>query len=159
MDLSFAVQRSEHKVCGICMDVVWQKQPASAQRFGILSHCTHAYCLDCIRKWRSAKQFENVVIRSALLQCCLVGTACIESGRVSVSKYSTEVKKDETGRNGTVPVPTICLSVRPSAHLSVPQQHGLQQQMRVMPCLQPPYKAAYRLVTVLISPKFSEQYF
>jgi len=114
MDLSFAVQRSEHKVCGICMDVVWQKQPASAQRFGILSHCTHAYCLDCIRKWRSAKQFENVVIRSALLQCCLVGTACIESGRVSVSKYSTEVKKDETGRNGTVPVPTICLSVRPS---------------------------------------------
>ena len=67
MDLSFAVQRSEEKVCGICMEVVWQKQPASAQRFGILTNCTHVYCLDCIRKWRSAKQFENIVIRSALL--------------------------------------------------------------------------------------------
>jgi len=48
------------------MEVVWQKQPLSAQRFGILSHCTHVYCLDCIRKWRSAKQFENILIRSAL---------------------------------------------------------------------------------------------
>jgi len=67
MDLSFAVQRSEEKVCGICMEVVWQKQPTSAQRFGILTNCTHVYCLDCIRKWRSAKQFENIVIRSALL--------------------------------------------------------------------------------------------
>jgi len=63
MDLSFAAQRSEAKVCGICMEVVWDKQPSSAQRFGILSHCTHVYCLDCIRKWRSAKQFENIVIR------------------------------------------------------------------------------------------------
>jgi len=64
MHLAFAVQRSGDKVCGICMEVVWQKQPSYAQRFGILSHCTHVYCLDCIRKWRSAKQFENVVIRS-----------------------------------------------------------------------------------------------
>jgi len=72
MELSFAVQRSEDKVCGICMEVVWQKQPASAQRFGILSQCTHVYCLDCIRKWRGARQFENVVIRSALLQLLLI---------------------------------------------------------------------------------------
>ena len=64
MELSFAVQRSESQVCGICMEVVWQKQPPSAQRFGILTSCSHVYCLDCIRKWRSARQFENIVIRS-----------------------------------------------------------------------------------------------
>lgn len=67
MAMSFAVQRSEDRVCSICMEVVWHKQPVSARRFGILSHCTHVYCLDCIRKWRSAKQFENIVIRCALL--------------------------------------------------------------------------------------------
>jgi len=79
MDLSFAVQRSEDKVCGICMEVVWQKQPTSSQRFGILTSCTHIYCLDCIRKWRSAKQFENIVIRSALLELC-----CLREGLGSV---------------------------------------------------------------------------
>jgi len=72
MQVSFAVQRSENKVCGICMEVVWQKQPSSAQRFGVLSHCTHVYCLDCIRKWRSAKQFDNIVIRSAFVTTSLL---------------------------------------------------------------------------------------
>uniref|UniRef100_A0A2K6R3N0 RING-type E3 ubiquitin transferase n=1 Tax=Rhinopithecus roxellana TaxID=61622 RepID=A0A2K6R3N0_RHIRO len=49
MELSFAVQRSKEIVCGICME----------HRFGILSNC-----LRCIRKWRSAKQFESKVIKS-----------------------------------------------------------------------------------------------
>lgn len=36
---------SERAVCGICWD--------SPKRFGLLENCPHAFCLDCIREWRS----------------------------------------------------------------------------------------------------------
>uniref|UniRef100_A0A2K5HDV4 RING-type E3 ubiquitin transferase n=1 Tax=Colobus angolensis palliatus TaxID=336983 RepID=A0A2K5HDV4_COLAP len=54
MELSFAVQRSKEIVCRICME----------HRFGILASCSRTYCLRCIRKWRSAKQFESKIIKS-----------------------------------------------------------------------------------------------
>nr|KAF6319859.1 makorin ring finger protein 1 [Myotis myotis] len=63
MELSFAIQRSKDKVCGICMEVVYEKANPSERRFGILSNCNHTYCLKCIRKWRSAKQFESKIIK------------------------------------------------------------------------------------------------
>ena len=63
MELSFAIQRSKDKVCGICMDVVVEKKPVTSSRFGILEKCSHIFCLDCIRKWRGTKQFENRTIR------------------------------------------------------------------------------------------------
>jgi E3 ubiquitin-protein ligase makorin len=50
-------------VCGICMEVVYEKANPSERRFGILSNCNHTYCLKCIRKWRSAKQFESKIIK------------------------------------------------------------------------------------------------
>ncbi len=34
--------------CGICFENIVQ----SGRRFGMLSHCAHAYCLPCIRSWR-----------------------------------------------------------------------------------------------------------
>ncbi|XP_067164069.1 E3 ubiquitin-protein ligase makorin-1 isoform X2 [Apteryx mantelli] len=64
MELSFAVQRSKDMVCGICMEVVYEKANPSERRFGILSNCSHTYCLKCIRKWRSAKQFESKIINN-----------------------------------------------------------------------------------------------
>lgn len=63
MELSFAVQRSKDKVCGICMDTVVEKKPITSSRFGILEKCNHIFCLDCIRKWRGTKQFETRTIR------------------------------------------------------------------------------------------------
>lgn len=63
MERSFAIQRSQEKTCGICMDIVWDKAVISEQRFGILSNCSHVFCLACIRKWRSAKQFESKIVR------------------------------------------------------------------------------------------------
>jgi len=88
MELSFAVQRSQDKTCGICMDVVWQKEPASTRRFGILSNCQHVYCLDCIRKWRGARQFENKIIR-ACPECR------VKSDFVTPSKYWVDAKEDK----------------------------------------------------------------
>ncbi|XP_033616886.1 probable E3 ubiquitin-protein ligase makorin-3 isoform X2 [Fukomys damarensis] len=64
MELSFAVQRSMDKVCGICMEVVYEKVEPSDRRFGILYSCNHTYCLTCIRTWRSGTQFENRISKS-----------------------------------------------------------------------------------------------
>ena len=63
MELSFAVQRSKSKDCGICMEEVINKNPVAERRFGILSNCNHCFCLECIRKWRAAKQFDNKIVR------------------------------------------------------------------------------------------------
>ena len=63
MEEAFNCKRSSDKVCGVCMETVWEKQPPNRQRFGILSDCTHVFCLECIRKWRSEGEYENEVVR------------------------------------------------------------------------------------------------
>ncbi|RWS13299.1 makorin-like protein [Dinothrombium tinctorium] len=64
MEISFAIKRSIDKACGICMDVIMEKEPPSERRFGILEKCSHIFCLSCIRKWRQTKQFDNKTIRA-----------------------------------------------------------------------------------------------
>ncbi|KAM8973529.1 E3 ubiquitin-protein ligase makorin-1 isoform 2-T2 [Pelodytes ibericus] len=88
MELSFAIQRSKDVVCGICMEVVYEKTNPSERRFGILSNCIHAYCLKCIRKWRSAKQFESKIIKSCP-ECR------ITSNFVIPSEYWVEEKEEK----------------------------------------------------------------
>uniref|UniRef100_A0A1I8M144 RING-type E3 ubiquitin transferase n=1 Tax=Musca domestica TaxID=7370 RepID=A0A1I8M144_MUSDO len=63
MELSFAVARSKDKTCGICFDTIMEKA-GREKRFGILPNCNHIFCLECIRKWRQAKQFEHKITRS-----------------------------------------------------------------------------------------------
>ncbi|XP_029471636.1 E3 ubiquitin-protein ligase makorin-1 isoform X2 [Rhinatrema bivittatum] len=88
MELSFAVQRSKDIACGICMEVVYEKANPSERRFGILSNCIHTYCLKCIRKWRSAKQFESKIIKSCP-ECR------ITSNFVIPSEYWVEDKEEK----------------------------------------------------------------
>uniref|UniRef100_A0A8C9GDU8 RING-type E3 ubiquitin transferase n=1 Tax=Piliocolobus tephrosceles TaxID=591936 RepID=A0A8C9GDU8_9PRIM len=88
MELSFAVQHSKDMVCGICMEVVYEKANPSERRFGILSNCNHTYCLKCIRKWRSAKQFESKIIKSCP-ECR------ITSNFVIPSEYWVEEKEEK----------------------------------------------------------------
>ncbi|CAF93085.1 unnamed protein product, partial [Tetraodon nigroviridis] len=64
MEKAFAVQLSQDKVCSICMEVVLQKANPSERRFGILSSCSHTFCLACIRKWRCTRNFSNKIIKS-----------------------------------------------------------------------------------------------
>jgi len=66
MVLSFAVAHSQDKTCGVCMENVLEKCPPTERRFGILSNCNHVFCLSCIRKWRSAKQFEHKIVKYVL---------------------------------------------------------------------------------------------
>lgn len=88
MELSFAVQRSKDKVCGICMDTVVEKKPVPSSRFGILEKCNHIFCLDCIRKWRGTKQFDSRTIR-ACPECR------VSSDFVIPSKYWVEDQDDK----------------------------------------------------------------
>ncbi|XP_063303674.1 E3 ubiquitin-protein ligase makorin-1 [Pelobates fuscus] len=88
MELSFAIQRSKDIVCGICMEVVYEKANPSERRFGMLSNCNHSYCLKCIRKWRSAKQFESKIIKSCP-ECR------ITSNFVVPSEYWVEEKEEK----------------------------------------------------------------
>lgn len=64
MEEAFAIQRSSEKPCGICMETVWEKEKLSERRFGILENCNHCYCLECIRKWRSSKSYENKIVKA-----------------------------------------------------------------------------------------------
>ncbi|XP_041832812.1 probable E3 ubiquitin-protein ligase makorin-1 isoform X2 [Melanotaenia boesemani] len=88
MEISFAIQRSKDMMCGVCMEVVFEKSNPSERRFGILSNCSHCYCLKCIRKWRSAKQFESKIIKSCP-ECR------ITSNFVIPSEYWVEDKDDK----------------------------------------------------------------
>ncbi|XP_036325687.1 probable E3 ubiquitin-protein ligase makorin-1 [Rhagoletis pomonella] len=63
MEWSFAIARSKDKTCGICFDTIMEKA-GREKRFGILPNCNHIFCLECIRKWRQAKQFEHKITRS-----------------------------------------------------------------------------------------------
>ncbi|XP_053313830.1 E3 ubiquitin-protein ligase makorin-2-like [Spea bombifrons] len=56
-------ERSRDVVCGICMDKVYDKQVAEERVFGILPNCSHAYCVDCIKRWRKTRDFQNEVIK------------------------------------------------------------------------------------------------
>lgn len=99
MELSFAIQRSLDKTCGICMDVVLEKEPISERRFGILEKCHHVYCLSCIRKWRRSKQYEsNQHIDNALDP--VVTRACpecrISSDFITPSVYFVDTEEEKT---------------------------------------------------------------
>lgn len=87
MELSFAVARSKDKTCGICFDIIMEKS-GREQRFGILPNCNHIFCLECIRKWRQAKQFDNKIIR-ACPECR------IPSDYVCPSAFWVETKEEK----------------------------------------------------------------
>ncbi|XP_077983434.1 putative E3 ubiquitin-protein ligase makorin-1 [Glandiceps talaboti] len=88
MEISFAIQQSKEKTCGICMEVVLEKTDVKERKFGILSECNHIYCLSCIRKWRSAKQFERKIVR-ACPECR------IPSNFVTPSDFWVESKEEK----------------------------------------------------------------
>ncbi|CAF3536817.1 unnamed protein product [Rotaria socialis] len=59
---AFAIQRSEDKKCGVCLETVWDRD--RDKRFGILENCDHIFCLECIRKWRASSNYEHKVVKA-----------------------------------------------------------------------------------------------
>jgi hypothetical protein len=48
-----ALAASADVACSICYEVVVDKPNRTEARFGVLPGCDHAFCLGCIREWRS----------------------------------------------------------------------------------------------------------
>ncbi|KFM83406.1 putative E3 ubiquitin-protein ligase makorin-2, partial [Stegodyphus mimosarum] len=98
MELSFAVQRSRDKICGICMDVVMEKDLISERRFGILEKCNHVFCLSCIRTWRRTKQFESNQQIDSVLDPVVI-RACPEcrvpSDFITPSQYWVDTEEEK----------------------------------------------------------------
>lgn len=44
------IAASAHLTCGICMEQI----VPSGRRFGLLQNCSHPFCLECLRSWRSS---------------------------------------------------------------------------------------------------------
>ena len=61
---AFAIQRSQDKSCGICLEIVWDRNDDN--RFGLLENCDHIFCLECIRKWRSSSDYEYKIVKAWL---------------------------------------------------------------------------------------------
>ncbi|GLC55177.1 hypothetical protein PLESTB_000952100 [Pleodorina starrii] len=62
--------------CGICLEPVMDKPSVSERRFGLLSGCDHAFCLACIRSWRSRTQDASLATDTAVRACPLCRAAC-----------------------------------------------------------------------------------
>ena len=48
------------------MEVVLDKPKVNDRRFGILSECTHVFCLACIREWRGTSHQDRKTVRLGL---------------------------------------------------------------------------------------------
>lgn len=88
MEEAFAIQRSNQKQCGICMEIVWDKEKVNDRRFGILENCNHCFCLVCIRQWRASKSYENKIVK-ACPECR------VKSDYVTPSKYWFDNEEDK----------------------------------------------------------------
>jgi len=88
MEEAFATQRSIDKMCGICMEIVWEKENNPDKRFGILENCNHVFCLQCIRKWRASKSYENKIVK-ACPECR------VKSDFITPSKFWFEDQEDK----------------------------------------------------------------
>ncbi|EGC28384.1 hypothetical protein DICPUDRAFT_44314, partial [Dictyostelium purpureum] len=60
-------EQMKHLECGICYDSVVDK----GRRFGLLSHCDHIFCLECIREWRGTSASTIGQANTAVRLCPL----------------------------------------------------------------------------------------
>uniref|UniRef100_A0ACD5YY64 Uncharacterized protein n=1 Tax=Avena sativa TaxID=4498 RepID=A0ACD5YY64_AVESA len=63
------LKMSEEIECSVCLDRVLSKHTAAEKRFGLLPECDHAFCITCIRKWRSSSVTSAMDIDSTVKAC------------------------------------------------------------------------------------------
>lgn len=59
-----ALKNSEEIECNVCLERVLSKPKPSECKFGLLPECDHAFCLSCIRNWRSSAPTSAMEIGS-----------------------------------------------------------------------------------------------
>lgn len=66
-----ALERSQEIECSVCLERVLSKTSAFERKFGLLSECDHAFCIACIKKWRSSSSSSQFEVNSAARACPL----------------------------------------------------------------------------------------
>ncbi|KAF7824545.1 E3 ubiquitin-protein ligase makorin [Senna tora] len=51
---------SQEIECNVCLERVLSKPKAAERKFGMLPECDHAFCLSCIRNWRSSAPTSGI---------------------------------------------------------------------------------------------------
>lgn len=59
MEMGRELQESRELECNICYDNILEK----GERFGLLSGCSHAFCLSCVRNWRGNADQPKQTVR------------------------------------------------------------------------------------------------
>ncbi|KAI4333149.1 hypothetical protein L6164_017990 [Bauhinia variegata] len=49
-----ALKDSQEIECNVCLESVLSKPKAAERKFGLFPECDHAFCISCIRNWRSS---------------------------------------------------------------------------------------------------------
>ena len=86
--------------CGVCLERVVE---IPGRRFGLLTHCKHAFCLPCIREWRARIDLPPATVRSCPL-CRTLSFFVIPSDRfVADDGRKARLTEDYTAAAGRVP--------------------------------------------------------
>ena len=86
--------------CGICLEVVVE---VPGRRFGLLTHCKHAFCLPCIREWRARIDLPPATVRACPL-CRTASFFVIPSDRfIADDGRKARLSDEYTAAAGRVP--------------------------------------------------------
>lgn len=64
-----ALKLSQDVECCVCLERVLSKPTPAERKFGILTECDHAFCIGCIRNWRSSSPSTGMDVNSTLRAC------------------------------------------------------------------------------------------
>lgn len=64
-----ALKLSQDVECCVCLERVLSKPTPAERKFGLLTECDHAFCIGCIRNWRSSSPSTGMDVNSTLRAC------------------------------------------------------------------------------------------
>uniref|UniRef100_A0A1J3J5L1 Zinc finger CCCH domain-containing protein 69 n=1 Tax=Noccaea caerulescens TaxID=107243 RepID=A0A1J3J5L1_NOCCA len=64
-----ALKLSQEIECCVCLERVLSKPTPAERKFGLLTECDHAFCIACIRNWRSSSPSTGMDVNSTLRAC------------------------------------------------------------------------------------------
>ena len=64
MEESFAYERSKDLSCGICLDIILEKESRRESRFGLLTDCDHVFCYGTNLGWDAAEALRPMGARA-----------------------------------------------------------------------------------------------
>ena len=81
------------ETCGICQEIIVDKPCLGHRKFGVLSHCSHMFCMKCIMQWRTDLSYGSDLSKGDRKKCpiCRVTSSHVIASPVWV-KNGTDKK-------------------------------------------------------------------